>query len=278
LSLTDRQEKIRRLLAEQGRLTVQKLASRLRVASMTIRRDLTELEAAGVLTRTHGGCVLHSPFVSEMSFPFKQRLRQAQKTAIALATVRLLKRGQALYLDTGTTALQVARALPPELELRVFTNNLRVALELLGRRGMRVVVYGGVLSGRSPDLAGEIALAQLRQFRVDVAIVGGDALDVARGEFYGADTETAMVSRVAQQQADRVLVVMDSSKIGKRGLAVAGRLAAGTTLITDDEIDRASRAALRATGATVVFAPVHAGACAAMNGPGSHNMEQEQKE
>lgn len=273
MSLNERQDKIRRLLAEQGRLTVQKLASRLRVATMTIRRDLAVLETAGVLTRTHGGCVLHSPFVAEMSFPFKQQLRQPQKAAIALAAVRLLKRGQAIYLDTGTTALHVARALPPELDLRVFTNNLRVALELLGRRDVQVVVYGGVLSEKSPDLAGEVALAQLRQFRMDVAIVGGDALDVARGEFYGADTETAMMSRVAQQQADRVLVIMDSSKIGKRGLAVAGRLAAGTTLVTDDEIDRAARAALRATGATVIYAPVHAGACAAASGSGSDNPE-----
>lgn len=255
-ALNTRQETIRRLLAEQGRMTVQALADRLHVATMTIRRDLGELEAAGVLTRTHGGCVLQSPFVSELSFPSKLRLHQAQKAAIARAAVRLIKPGQAIYIDTGTTALHVARALPPDCDLQVFTNNLRVALELQGRRRTRVVVYGGTLGALSPDLAGELALAQMQQFRLDVALMGGDALDAARGEFYGADAATAVMSRTAQRQAERVIVVMDSSKIGKRGLAVAGRLQAGTTLVTDDGIDRAARTAVRATGAALLCAPV----------------------
>lgn len=255
-----RQEQIRRLLAEHGRLTVQELAGRLDVASMTIRRDLAALEEAGVLTRTHGGCVLHSPFVAELSFPSKQRLRQPQKAAIAREVVRLLRRGQSLYLDTGTTALQIARALPPDWDLKVLTNNLRVAMELLGRSRIGVVVYGGTLGGKSPDLTGELAVAQMQQYRVDLAVVGGDALDAMRGEFYGADTETALISRVAQRQADRVVVAMDSSKIGKRGLAVAGRLEAGTTLITDNEIGAAVRARLRKTGATLICAAVQGSA------------------
>ena len=255
--LNARQEKIRRLLTEQGRLNVHELATRLRVAEMTIRRDLAGLETMGVLTRTHGGCVLQSSFVAELPFPSKQRMHQAQKAAIAREAVRLLKRGQSLYLDTGTTALQVARALPSDLDLRVFTNNLRVAMELLGRGFANVMVYGGMLTGRSPDLAGEVAMAQMQQFRLDVAIVGGDALDVTRGEFYGADTETAQMSRVAQRQADRVFVAMDSSKIGKRGLAVAGRLGPGTTLITDDEVGRAARAAIDASGARLICAKVY---------------------
>ena len=253
-----RQEKIRRLLAEQGRLNVRELAGRLRVTEMTIRRDLSGLEADGVLTRTHGGCVLHSPFVAELSFPLKRRMRQAQKTAIAREAVNLLKRCQSIYLDTGTTALQVARALSPNLELTVYTNNLCVATELMGRRGLRVVVYGGVLTGKSPDLAGEIAMAQVQKFRLDVAIVGGDALDVKRGEFYSADIETALMSRVAQRQVDRVLMAMDSSKIGKRGLAVVGKLGPGMTLITDDEVGQAERTAIRATGAKLICAKVHA--------------------
>ncbi len=248
-----RQEQIRHLLAEQGRLSIHALATRLGVAPMTIRRDLQALEAAGVLTRTHGGCVPHSPFVEELSFLSRLRLRQPEKAAIAVAAVRLLKRGQALYLDTGTTALQVARVLPLDLELRLFTNNLRVALELLGR-GLPVVVYGGALASRSPDLGGELALAHLHEFRLDVAIVGADALDPLHGEFYGADTEAAVLCRAAQRQAARVLVVLDSSKIGKRGLAVAGRLGPGIVVITDDEMGRAERAAVRRTGATLVCA------------------------
>ncbi len=253
-TLSERQEQIRGLLAAQGRLNVAQLAGQLAVAAMTIRRDLAAMERAGLLTRTHGGCVLQSPFVSELSFPEKQQLRHEQKTAIAGAAVQRLRRGESIYLDTGTTALQVARALPPHLALKVFTNNLRIAMELFGRAGVEVTVYGGLLAPRNPDLAGEIALAQIQQYRLDVAIVGGDALDVGRGEFYAADSHTASLSRASQKQADRVIVVMDSSKFGKRGLAVAGRLGPGVTLVTDDEVGARDRAALRRTGAAVVCA------------------------
>lgn len=249
-----RRDTILQWLTAEGRLSVPDLARRLGVTTMTVRRDLAALEGAGVLTRTHGGCVLQSPFVSELSFPSRERLRQAQKTAIAHAAVQALTQGQSIYLDTGTTALQVARALPPHLKLRIFTNNLRAATELLGRADTAVTVYGGAMAANSPDLIGEIALAQIQQFRLDVAIVGGDALDPARGEFYAADTGTAVMSRAAQRQAQRVLVVIDSAKFGKRGVAVAGRLGPGVTLITDHEADRVTRAALRATGATLICA------------------------
>lgn len=254
LNLSERQEQIRNLLAHRGRLGVAALARQLAVAPMTIRRDLTALQQAGLLTRTHGGCVLQSPFVAELSFPEKQRRRQSHKTAIARETVKLLKRGESVYLDTGTTALQVARALPPHLGLRVFTNNLRIAMELFGREGVDVIVYGGVLARRNPDLTDEIALAQIKQYRLDVAIVGGDALDVNRGEFYGADTGTVAMSRAAQQQAERVVVVMDSSKLGRHSLAVAGRLRPGMTLVTDAEVGRKERTLLQKCGARILFA------------------------
>ncbi|MBI3852093.1 MAG: DeoR/GlpR transcriptional regulator [Verrucomicrobia bacterium] len=254
LDLSERQEKIRTLLTTQGRLSVTRLVEQMDVAAMTIRRDLIALEKAGLLTRTHGGCVLHSPFVAELSFPVKQRLRQEHKTAIAGEAIRRLKRDETVYLDTGTTALQVARTLPPDLALQVFTNNLRIAMELFGRTGITITVYGGVMAHKNPDLAGEMALAQIQQYRLDVAIVGGDALDIGRGEFYGADARTALLSRAAQKQANRVIVVMDSSKFGKRGLAVAGRLGPGVTMITDNEVNRKDRAILRRTGAEMVFA------------------------
>jgi DeoR/GlpR family transcriptional regulator of sugar metabolism len=254
LTLNERQERIRHLLATQGRLSVAALSRQLHVAAMTIRRDLTQMERAGLLTRTHGGCLLQSPFVAEASFHEKQRVRQAQKAAIAREVVGRLKSGHAVYLDTGTTALQVARALPPNLNLRVFTNNLRVALELFGRAGVEVTVYGGVLARKNPDLMDEMAVAQINQYRLDVAIVGGDALDLQRGEFYAADAGSAALSSSAQRQADRVIVVMDSSKFGKRGLALAGRLTRDVTLITDDELSAQGRAALRRRGAKVVYA------------------------
>jgi DeoR/GlpR family transcriptional regulator of sugar metabolism len=249
-----RQEKIRQMLAARGRLEVGEISRHMKVVEMTVRRDLEAMEKSGLLTRTHGGCVLHSPFVSELSFPEKAQLRQTQKTAIAREVAKLFKQGDTIYLDTGTTALQVARALPSNLDLHVFTNNLRVAMELFGRAGVEVTVYGGMLAKKNPDLLSEIAITQVDQYLLDIAIIGGDAFDARRGEFYGADAASAALSRAAQRQAERLIVALDSSKIGKRSIALAGRLENGMTLVTDDEVSPEDRIALRKTNATLIFA------------------------
>ncbi len=251
---TQRQETIRNLLARQGRLSVEQLSPELGVTTMTIRRDLACMEKAGVLTRTHGGCVLQSPFVRETPFSEKDQRHRRQKLAIAREAARGLKAGSSVYLDTGTTAVQVARVLPTDLDIRVFTNNLRVAMELFGRQGVEVTVYGGALATHSPDLIGELALSNIGNMRVDVAIVGADALDIQRGEFYSADLGTAMLCRAIQRQAESTVVVMDSSKLGKRSHALAGRLTESVTLITDRDIDAKDAASLRRGEAKLILA------------------------
>ncbi len=244
-----RQDSILELLARRGRLNVEELAAELSVTAMTIRRDLAALEKAGVLTRTHGGCVLQSPFVRELPFSQKDQQHRDQKYAIACAAVGMLKSGDRIYLDTGTTAVHVARVLPAGLDLCIFTNNLRVAMELFGREGVNVSVYGGALAPQSPDLTGEVALTRIQDFRIDVAIMGADALDVTRGEYYSADMGTAMLSRQAQRQAQRTLLLVDNSKFGKHSLAVVGRLDEKTTLVTDDRISPEDRQLVRDTSA-----------------------------
>lgn len=251
-----RQEAIVELLARRGRLNVEELAPELNVTAMTIRRDLAALEQSGVLTRTHGGCVLQSPFVRELPFSEKEHQHRAQKYAIARAAAAMLKPGNRIYLDTGTTAVHVARVLPAGLGLCVFTNNLRVAMELFGREGVEVIVYGGQLGRQSPDLTGEIALSRMQDYRLDVAIMGADALDAARGEYYSADTSTAMLSRQARRQAERTLLLVDYSKFGKHSQAVVDRLEEGVTLITDDRISEEDSRMLRETPAELVVVHV----------------------
>lgn len=248
-----RQESILELLARRGRLNVEELADELRVTAMTIRRDLAAMEKSGVLTRTHGGCVLQSPFVRELPFSQKDQQHREQKYAIACTAVGMLNSGDRIYLDTGTTAMHVARVLPAGLDIKVFTNNLRVALELFGREGVEVIVYGGALAAQSPDLTGEVALARIQDFRIDVAVMGADALDVGRGEFYSADLGTAMLSRQAQRQAQRTFLLLDNSKFEKHSLAMVGRLGENITLITDDRISEEDQQLVRDTAAELVI-------------------------
>jgi len=249
---TSRHEAILRLLHERGELGVEELSGRFDVNSMTIRRDLDAMAATGVLVRTHGGCVLQAPMVREFTFSEKIRLNAAQKTAIARAAVALLETGQTAYLDTGTTALHVARELPRDAHLRVVTNNLRVAMELFGQGDIEVIVPGGTLGKKSPDLTGPLHAAALSGLHFDVAFLGADAIDVARGELFAADLQTAQLSRTAQGRSDKVVFLADATKVNRKGLAGVGRIRKGTILITDTGIDARDLRRLRKSGAEII--------------------------
>jgi DeoR family transcriptional regulator, fructose operon transcriptional repressor len=251
---TERRDTIRRLLAQEGSLRVEDLAAWLDVTTMTVRRDLGALEEEGVLVRTHGGCTVQAPMVRELSFSEKDALRARQKAAIARAAVERIAPESSVYIDTGTTTLHFARALPSHLRLRIFTNNLRVAMDLFGREGIEVVVYGGRLRQSSPDLAGEIALGRVQEYRLDVAVLGADAVDTGRGEVYGADMLTTSLDRAVLRQSSRALILADSSKLGKHSLSLVTKLHAGIALITDDEADPQDVRALQQTDADIVVA------------------------
>ena len=251
-----RRELIRRWLAQEGSLKVTDLVDRLAVTSMTVRRDLAAMERQGVLVRTHGGCAYQAPLVRDLSFSEKDAKQADQKAAIAHEATRFVQPGSSIFIDTGTTALHFARALPQTLDVRVFTNNLRVAMDLFSRQGFEVNVYGGRLAGRSPDLVGETAMKHAQEFRLDMAFLGTDAIDPLRGEVYAADIPTANLDQLVQKQVEKLVVLADSSKLGKHSLALVGRLREGMAVVTDDGASPRDLTALRRTGAEIVVAKV----------------------
>ncbi len=254
-----RRERILGLLAGQERGSMDEMASQLGVSTMTVRRDIEALASEGLVLRTPGGCVLRSALVAEATFSEKEGLRREAKAAIALRAVAHLTRGMRIYLDTGTTCLHVARALPLQMDLQVYTNNLRIVSELAGRTGVCVTVYGGALAGRNPDLIGEYAVARIASLHLDLAFTGADALDPETGQFYAADPSTALLTETAQRQSGKTIALIDSSKCGRRGVAVAGRLGPGSILITDSELPGNARRMLRRTGAILELSSLTSG-------------------
>lgn len=253
-SQTKRRRTIRHLLAQQGSLRVEELADQLKVTSMTVRRDLSAMEEEGLLLRTHGGCSLQSPMVRNLNFSEKDAKCAAQKAAIAQEAVKHIPPNSRIYIDTGTTALHFARSLPADLKLQIFTNNLRVAMDLFSRDGFNIMVYGGELNKTNPDLTGETALFRVQEYNLDVAVLGADAVDTTTGEVFAADIPTANLDRVAQKKAMRTIFLSDSSKFNKRSFAVVAQLGAGTLLITDSGISQEDLGLLRRTGAEIIVA------------------------
>jgi DeoR/GlpR family transcriptional regulator of sugar metabolism len=251
---SNRRGRILSLVAEHGPQAVETIAAACGVSAMTVRRDLAALQDQGVLVRTHGGCMVQSPFVRELSFSEKLARNLEAKSAIAEAVVGLLGEADNIYLDTGTTALLVARHLPTDRPLQVTTNNLRVALELFGRPQMQVVVLGGVLAAVNPDLVGAMATEALQHLRFDLALLGADAIDCGTGEVASADEPSAELSRQAWRRAQRALVLADHSKLGRSARFISGQLGGPHQLVTDTGATAAQLADLRRKGVEVTIA------------------------
>jgi DeoR family transcriptional regulator of aga operon len=228
------------LVAETGRLDVSETSRRLGVSSATIRRDFDELAAQQLLTRTRGGVVAHS-----VSYDLPQRYKVAQHAPdmqrIASAAAALVPIGATVGLNGGTTTTEVARVLanrpdPPSGRrgpaFTVVTNALNIAHELAVRPHLHVVTTGGSALAESYELVGPVATGMLDQVALDVAVLGVDALDVRHGASSRGEGEAA-VNRLMAAKARQVIVVADSSKLGRRAFALVCPVSRINVLVTD---------------------------------------------
>lgn len=218
-------------LRNTGRVSTDALARLHRVTVQTIRRDLSEMEASGLLTRTHGGAVPRST-VANIGYADRQVLNADAKRKIAQATAKLIPDRASIYLDIGTSAEAVAEALLQHDGLMVITNNLRAATTLADNPSAEVIVAGGVLRRSDAGLVGEQTVAFLRQFKPDFAILSASALD-AEGDFLDFDFREVQVSRTARAQARRSILVADASKFQRQAPVKIGSLSEVDTFVTD---------------------------------------------
>ncbi len=202
------------LLAQRGEVTVEQLARRFAIDRVTVRRDLALLEREGLVLRTHGGAIPSRGGTVEFAVQRKASAHAEAKRAIARAAAGIVRPGMVLSLDTGTTTLEVARAIAGIGELKVLTSSLPIASALHSRENIEVVLLGGVVRKGSPDLIGTLTEENLRRFRVDLCILGADA--AGPGGLFTADAGVSGVSRAMIDGAVRVALVADSSKFAAR--------------------------------------------------------------
>lgn len=218
-------------LRNTGRVSTDALARLHRVTVQTIRRDLAEMEAASLLTRTHGGAVPRST-VANIGYADRQILNADAKRQIALAAAKLIPDRASIYLDIGTSAEAVAEALLQHDGLMVITNNLRAATTLADNPSAEVIVAGGVLRRSDAGLVGEQTVSFLRQFKPDFAILSASALDT-EGDFLDFDFREVQVSRTARAQARRSILVADASKFQRQAPVKIGSLSKIDSFVTD---------------------------------------------
>jgi DeoR family transcriptional regulator of aga operon len=237
-------------LNETGSVGVEELSRLLNLSQASIRRDLHLLEQQQLLTRTHGGAVA-SGVLYELPMRYRGGQRYEAKRAIALQVAALLPAEVgSLGINGGSTTTEVARAIASRPGLRVVTSALNIASELAVRANIELVVCGGSVRNESYELVGPLAEMTLANVNVEVAIVGVDGVDGVAGFTTHHEVE-AHTNRALLRSAERVIVVADSSKIGKRGFAKITDIASATDLVTDSGISRKDVEELERHGPTV---------------------------
>ncbi|MEH3157389.1 MAG: DeoR/GlpR family DNA-binding transcription regulator [Gordonia paraffinivorans] len=251
----ERQQAIADEVASHGRASVTALAREFAVTSETVRRDLAVLERAGAVRRVHGGAVTVDAIrPSELDVTERAGARPDEKMRIGAAACRFLPSdGGSLVVDAGTTTIQAAARLPRDRGLTVFTNSLSVASTVADHPGADLHFLGGRIRGITQAAVGPAPLASLSDLRVDVALIGTNGLTEDHG-LSTPDIEEAAVKSAMIASAQRVVVLADSTKIGREDLRSFGDVGAIDVLITDDGIDPAFSARLSALGVEVVIA------------------------
>ena len=257
---TERQQRIAGIVIDEGRVSVTGLSALFGVAQETIRRDLDQLQADGVLLRVHGGAVPASRTSSaEQSLAAREATATEAKERIAAAAIDLIPRGLggAVHIDAGTTAARAARLLAVREDgnasLTLITNSITTAAALSHLSAPAVRVIGGRLRALTAAAVGAGAIEQITGLRPDVAIIGTNAVHADFG-LSTPDEAEAEVKRAAVSSARLVIVVADASKLGEESLVRFCSLEDIDALVTDGEPDPELRDALRAADVDLVRA------------------------
>jgi DeoR family transcriptional regulator of aga operon len=254
-----RHDTIRRAIEVDGRVSIADLKDRLGVTEVTIREDLKYLESVKVLKRIRGGAVVTRNGSIEMPLEQTSTTNRAEKMAIGAYAASLVKNGQTVIIDVGSTTTALAQALSPELvRVVVITNGLNIALGLESLPGISVIVTGGTLRPLQHSLVAPMGTILLEKLKADVAYLGCNGVDPARG-FTNANIAEAEIKQALVRSAEKVIFLADHEKICAVASAYVGDISCADLLITDTGADPSMLDALRAEGLEIVTADPGAG-------------------
>jgi DeoR family transcriptional regulator, aga operon transcriptional repressor len=252
---SNRRERIVALLREQGSVQIPALAQRFRVSTQTLRKDLNFLDIKGICTRSSGGAILRRAGLSptEQAIEVKRTLFAEEKARIGRAAAALIKNDESVLLDSGTTALQVARHIEPGASLVVVTNDVGIMNELVTRENVQLVFLGGTLRRKNLSFYGTQTERALQDLHVDKLILAADGFDIEKGLTTHFEPE-ALLNRMMCRAASEIIVVADSSKFDRICLHKILEPQGMSKLVTDTGIPESAREALTRIGVEVIIA------------------------
>jgi DeoR family transcriptional regulator, fructose operon transcriptional repressor len=251
----ERQHAIATQVAERGRLAVSAVAEQFGVTPETVRRDLAVLERAGMLRRVHGGAVPTGALtLVETGLGERHGTRTEYKRAIAAAALDLLPtRDGSVIFDGGSSTAALAELRPHDRRLYVATNSVPIAARLSSSPGITVHVLGGQVRGITQTAVGPSTVRALEDLRTDVVFLGANGISVGHGCSTPDEAEAA-TKRAMVRAAQRVVVLADSSKLGREHLVRFAAAEDVDVLVTDTEADPGLVAELEKLGVEVLVA------------------------
>jgi DeoR family fructose operon transcriptional repressor len=240
----DRLSAIRQHLYSHGFSHVQDIADAVGASLPTVRRDLLTLEAGGAIVRTHGGARIADTVGTEIAFELREQTNLAAKRAIADAAFEQLAPRSTVFLDAGTTVLQLARRLRLDpMPLSIFTNCITVAQVLMDVRDMRLTLIGGQLRPENASMVGPIAESMLERLWFDQLFLGAGAI-ADDGCIYSLDEHEARANELMLARSARRSLLVDSSKFGHRLTYRVAPLNSELQVFTDSSLPSDWRARL----------------------------------
>jgi len=244
----ERHRGILRLLAENGRVTIAEISERFRVSAATARRDAVMLADAGQAARSHGGLLPSKFFQSEPHFRAKAGQNMGMKARIARKAASLLPHEGNVFVDAGTTCLEVGNLLLERPDLHIFTNSIPLITQGVNARAT-VVSLGGEVRKVSLALTGSLAQSWLSHLRFDAAVIGASGLDLATGA-YTTELHEGAIKTEALRRAGLRMLVADAEKWDKPTAVHFAPWSAFSALVTNAELPREARLKLASSNVT----------------------------
>ncbi|AWV01009.1 DeoR family transcriptional regulator [Burkholderia sp. JP2-270] len=248
---TQRKKAILDALARDGQVLAVELSAQFGVSEDTIRRDLRELAAEGLLQRVHGGALPASPAVA----PFAQRevIETAEKRRIARRAAQMISPGQVAIVDGGTTSALLVSQLPADLRATIVTHSPSVAVALAAHPSIDVILIGGRLYKHSIVAVGAAAMEGIARIHADLYFMGVTGVHPAAGLSTG-DFEEAAIKRALAERAADTVVLASQSKLRAASQFVIGDITLAQTVVVEKETEAALTKPIEAAGVTVVRA------------------------
>ncbi len=243
----ERQSRIVELIQEQGSVQVEELAEKLKVSPMTIRRDLVKLQEENQVERCHGGAVIKQ----EVEYADKRISHKSEKKKIARACAPLVKEGDTVFLDAGTTTYEIAKQIKDIPDIMVVTNDLEIA-NLLKTTDVELMMCGGTVQKSTGSTLGYYATQMLADFQFDVGFFGAASIN-EEFQVLTPTVDKAFLKRVISKQCRYAYLAVDSSKFHRQAMTRINDLGDYTAVVTNRKFTAEEEKELQRLGAVTII-------------------------